>query len=170
MELAKRASYDQVGDYLYSQDLCVGVFDGTDFNSGTCDPQKLKSTDSRFPTSSMIIRYNQAPNNVTYLASVLQNLTKETQAQCVMTSVNTTACWLWNSSLDKCLNRYYYQLTSFKKSDGMCGRTEPVEAGYAVYVRRSDFQEQPGAAALSGRAITVKSVAVVALALFALTF
>ncbi|KAJ2800387.1 hypothetical protein H4S07_005190, partial [Coemansia furcata] len=51
--LLKRTGYNQVGDYLYSQDLCVGVFDGTDFNSGTCTAANLTSSDTRYPTSTM---------------------------------------------------------------------------------------------------------------------
>ncbi|KAJ2469241.1 hypothetical protein EV174_006236, partial [Coemansia sp. RSA 2320] len=101
----KRASFDQVGDYLYSQDLCVGVFDGTDFNSGTCVASNLTSSDARYPASTMVIRNNIVGNNIGYLAGVLQNLTQITQAQCVMTGTNTTACWVWDNALKQCLGR-----------------------------------------------------------------
>ncbi|KAJ2232782.1 hypothetical protein H4R99_000849 [Coemansia sp. RSA 1722] len=146
--LEKRANYTQVGDYLYSQDLCVGVFDGTDFNSGTCEKSKLTAQDNgHIAANTIIIRYNQIEPQISYLASVLQNLTTETQAQCVMTSTNTTACWVWNDDFSQCLDRCYYKTTTFERADGWCKRTSPVENAYAIYVRRSDF-DQPSAASL----------------------
>ncbi|KAJ1794657.1 hypothetical protein LPJ59_004485 [Coemansia sp. RSA 2399] len=137
MEINVRASYNQVGDYLYSEDLCVGVFDGTDFNSGTCERSDLTSTDSRFPTSSMIIRYNMIEPNVGYIASVMGNLTSETSAQCVMTNTTSTACWVWDNGFNECFERYHYENAAFVSSDA-CDRTRVVEDSYALYVRSSD--------------------------------
>ncbi|KAJ2032734.1 hypothetical protein IWW57_000052 [Coemansia sp. S610] len=136
--LQKRTGYDKVGDYLYSQDLCVGVFDGTNYDSGTCTAANLTSSDARYPASTMIIRDNIVQRNIGYLAGVLQNLTQVTQAQCVMTGANTTACWLWDSGLQRCQSRCYYDTAKYVRTDS-CNRTEPVDGSYIVYVRRSDF-------------------------------
>ncbi|KAJ2887798.1 hypothetical protein IWW38_005063 [Coemansia aciculifera] len=155
---SKREVYDQVGDYLYSQDLCVGVFDGTNFNSGTCVAANLTSSSAQYPTSSMIIRNNLVQSNTNYLASVLQNLTQTTQAQCVMTDVNSTACWVWDSELSQCQRRCYYQKTNFVRTDA-CNRTVPVDGQYAVYVRRSDFRHISTAVPSGG---TLKRMVVVA--------
>ncbi|KAJ2398907.1 hypothetical protein GGI23_002970 [Coemansia sp. RSA 2559] len=137
MEINVRASYNQVGDYLYSEDLCVGVFDGTDFNSGTCERPDLTSSDSRFPTNSMIIRYNMIEPNAGYIASVIGNLTSGTSAQCVMTNTTSTACWVWDNGFNQCFERYYYENAAFVNSDA-CNRTRVVEDSYALYVRSSD--------------------------------
>ncbi|KAJ2559956.1 hypothetical protein EV175_000069 [Coemansia sp. RSA 1933] len=137
MDLRIRTSYDQVGEYLYSEDLCVGVFDGTDFNSGTCERANLTSSDANFPIQSMIIRYNMIAANIGYISSVMDNLTSETSAQCVMTNVTSTACWIWDNGFNECFERYYYEDAKFVDSDA-CNRTEVVEDSYAVYVRRSD--------------------------------
>ncbi|KAJ2744839.1 hypothetical protein GGI20_002648 [Coemansia sp. BCRC 34301] len=162
LQLLKRDTYSKVGDYLYSQDLCVGVFDGTNYNSGTCVASNLTSSDSRYPANTMIIRNNMVAKNIGALASVLQNLTQTTQAQCVMTGVNTTACWLWNGNLERCQSRCYYNATRYLRADS-CYRTAPVESDYAVYVRRSDFH--PISAAPTG---TLKRVALVACLLLAM--
>ncbi|KAJ1719847.1 hypothetical protein LPJ53_005453 [Coemansia erecta] len=165
MTLVKRADFQQVGDYLYSQDLCVGVFDGTDFNSGTCESSKLTAQNKgEFPADDIIIRYNQVQPNITCLASVLQNLTRETQAQCVMTWLNATACWIWNDDLTQCIDRYHYNVTTFSSSDGGCARTLPIENGYSVYVRRSDFKKPSSA---PSRRVSLKAVALVAMAAIA---
>ncbi|KAJ2761615.1 hypothetical protein H4S06_001108 [Coemansia sp. BCRC 34490] len=153
--LQLRNKYDQVGDYLYSQDLCVGVFDGTDFNSGTCERANLTSSDSRFPTDSMIIRYNMIEPNVGYIAGVMSNLTSETSAQCVMTNITSTACWIWDNGFNECLGRYYYNNTAFTGSDD-CDRTEVVEDAYAVYVRRSDNVAETTGADSSSSAANIR--------------
>ncbi|KAI9504783.1 hypothetical protein GGI25_002863 [Coemansia spiralis] len=134
MDLQRRATYNKVGDYLYSQDLCVGVFDGTDFNSGTCERSSLTSSDPEFPVSRTIIRYNMVEPSTAYISNVLQNLTLDTQAQCVMTNDTATACWIWNMGFSECLGRYYYKDVGFVDSDG-CTRTSPVDGSYAVNVR-----------------------------------
>ncbi|KAJ2756784.1 hypothetical protein GGH94_001100 [Coemansia aciculifera] len=163
--LLKRAGYDKVGDYLYSEDLCVGVFDGTNYNSGTCTANNLTSSDMRYPTSSMIIRDNMVDNNIGYLAGVLQNLTQVTQAQCVMTGVNSTACWVWGSNLQQCYSRCYYDRAKYVGTDS-CNRTKPVESNYAIYVRRSDFH--PVSAATPS--VTIKRLALVGSLALALMF
>ncbi|KAJ1666746.1 hypothetical protein EV178_002000 [Coemansia sp. RSA 1646] len=137
MELHVRANYDQTGQYLYSEDLCVGVFDGTDFNSGTCERSNLTSSDTKYPTSSMIIRYNMVEPNIGYIAGVMGNLTSETSAQCVMTNTTSTACWIWDNGFNECFERYYYDNAEFVGADN-CHRTRVVEGSYAMYVSRSD--------------------------------
>ncbi|KAJ2794490.1 hypothetical protein H4R21_005480 [Coemansia helicoidea] len=164
--MAQRSDFAQVGDYLFSQDLCVGVFDGTNYNSGTCEQSGLKSSDPRFPTSQMIIRDNTVALNYTELGMVLPNLTSTTQAQCVMAVKTTTACWIWNSSMKKCLGRLYYNDT-FVGSDA-CARTEPVDAAYATYVRLSTFRPSAAAPAFERRGVTLKAAVVAGLAIASL--
>ncbi|KAJ2444436.1 hypothetical protein GGF42_006305 [Coemansia sp. RSA 2424] len=161
MALLKREVYGKVGDYLYSQDLCVGVFDGTNYNSGTCAASNLTSSNTRYPTSTMIIRNNMVQNNIGYLSSVLQNLTQTTQAQCVMTGVNSTACWVWDAGLQQCQRRCYYQTTNYVRTDS-CNRTLPIENAYAVYVRRADFHPVSSAPPPVAGGGTLKRMALVA--------
>ncbi|KAJ2575188.1 hypothetical protein GGH19_003197 [Coemansia sp. RSA 1807] len=163
----KRESFEKVGDYLYSQDLCVGVYDGTNFNSATCIREKMNTTDSRFPASKMVIRDNTIEANYDYLASALMNLTSETQAQCVMTSYNTTACWFWDSDMSTCLNRNFYTTNRFVSSDH-CDRTEPIASSFVTYVRLSSFETESAAPAQFPRHVTLKSVAVASLVLMTL--
>ncbi|KAJ2851793.1 hypothetical protein IWW36_000754 [Coemansia brasiliensis] len=139
MDNYKRDSYDKVGDYLYSQDLCVGVFDGTNFNSATCIRSKLNPPSNQFPADTMVIRNNTVRLNYDYLATALYNLTSDTQAQCVMTSEDTTACWVWDSDMKRCFNRHFYQTNRYVSSDD-CHRTEPIPSRYAVYVRLENFE------------------------------
>ncbi|KAJ1923748.1 hypothetical protein IW146_006635 [Coemansia sp. RSA 922] len=165
--LLRRAGYDKVGDYLYSEDLCVGVFDGTNYNSGTCTANNLTSSDARFPTSSMIIRDNTVKNNYEYVIGAVQNLTQVTQAQCVMTGLNTTACWVWDSGFQQCYSRTYYELAKYVRTDS-CSRTKPIESNYSVIVRRSDFHPVSAAAPRTGG--TLKRLALVGSLALALMF
>ncbi|KAJ2357717.1 hypothetical protein GGF43_001292 [Coemansia sp. RSA 2618] len=163
----KRDSFDKVGDYLYSQDLCVGVYDGSSFNSATCMRDKINSTDSRFSRNDMVIRDNTVKPNFDYLAAALMNLTSETQAQCVMTSVNDTACWIWDSDMSSCLDRRYYTRGSFSSSNH-CKRTEPIDSSYVTYVRLSSFETTSTAPTQCTSHVTLKSVAVASLVLVSL--
>ncbi|KAI8325159.1 hypothetical protein GQ54DRAFT_16344 [Martensiomyces pterosporus] len=148
LELYKRAKYDQVGDYKCSEDLCVGVFDGTGFNSGTCDSKNITCKDMELPLSSMLVRDNLVQVNGVYFQGVLSNLTDSTQAQCVMTGTNRTACWVWDSSLKNCQGRCIYTANKVDRCE-QCLRKGPIEAQYAQYVRRSGFAATSEAA--SGR-------------------
>ncbi|KAJ1802132.1 hypothetical protein LPJ75_006281 [Coemansia sp. RSA 2598] len=90
-----------------------------------------------------------------------------------MTSANTTACWIWNDDLSSCLDRCYYETTTFKRADGWCKRTSPVENAYAIYVRRSDFNQpssssSSSAAATSSLRIGLKPLALLVMVLLSL--
>ncbi|KAJ2454325.1 hypothetical protein EV183_001571 [Coemansia sp. RSA 2336] len=164
MDSYKRDSYDKVGDYLYSQDLCVGVFDGTNFNSATCIRSKLNPPSSQFTADTMIIRNNTVQPNYDYMANALYNLTSDTQAQCVMTSKDTTACWIWDNDMKRCFNRYFYQTNHYVSSDS-CRRTEPIPSQYAVYVRLDSFETTSDA---TNTPFSVKLVAMTLLVLLSL--
>ncbi|KAJ2715007.1 hypothetical protein H4R19_001431 [Coemansia spiralis] len=100
------------------------------------------------------------------MGKVLANLTSETQAQCVMAVKSTSACWVWNSSMTKCLGRYYFNSTFVGQDD--CARTEPVDSAYATYVRLSTFEPSAAAPAFERRGVSLKAALVAGLALTAL--
>ncbi|PIA15541.1 hypothetical protein COEREDRAFT_81875 [Coemansia reversa NRRL 1564] len=165
----KRAHYDQVGDYLYSQDLCIGVFDGTNYNSGTCIRKELDPPYSKYPTEEMIIRDNTVDVKNDYIAGAMVNLTSESQAQCIMTDANNTACWIWNNSMDTCLMRSFYKFGQFNYSD-TCNRTNPINSGFVKYVRLENFETPSSTYIGIWNKVSLKTFLLVSLTMFSLLF
>ncbi|ORX71882.1 hypothetical protein DL89DRAFT_291165 [Linderina pennispora] len=92
----------KVGQYQFSEDLCIGVYDGTGFDSGTCDALALQNKTDQFKgvsLSQVVIRNNTIPVNAHDFSGITKVLDANSQAQCVMTGEDSATCWVWDAAL-----------------------------------------------------------------------